>query len=332
MVKDCEQGLADKDAVFKAAGLATGAAAFIAVGGVKGVLSAGKQIFNDIKKTVKGFTDIIGITSPDAKEDKVPEDDPTCKSDGITNSGVMQGSAWKAVVNGGILAMNTANSLRMAHLQRCIGESYLGLAEEQRQYHNNRYKPLELDIAKEALSRPLYNRNKDMTIAGQMLISARNLTAGKLDKALACTGRYCTGQRAAMVTSHLLEQSAIESLTAGLAHRYVDRDEITHNNLRWEKREQALKVGRDLPTQALSYASMAAGIFGSIGRQAGQAAEGAMSFLAYGRNDTVYPERRGPITISDYGYDIYKGFRNFVPPNDPKPANTAKTPTIRVSG
>lgn len=74
-----------------------------------------------------------------------------------------------------------------------------------------------------------------------MLISARNLTAGKIDKALACTGRYCTGQRAAIMNDQLLEQAAIESLAAGLAHRYVDKDEITHNNLRWEKREQFWK-------------------------------------------------------------------------------------------
>ena len=165
-----------------------------------------------------------------------------------------------------------------------------------------------------------------------MLISARNLTAGKIDKALACTGRYCTGQRAAIMNDQLLEQAAIESLAAGLAHRYVDKDEITHNNLRWEKREQVLKIGRDIPTQAVSYASMAAGIFGSLGKQAGQAAEGAMGFLAYGRGETVYPERRQPLTYP--AYIVKPTTLELFKPEPPKTYEKPKEPatTIKLLG
>ena len=244
----------------------------------------------------------VGIkTSSSSNEQKsVPEDDPNCKSKGVTNKGIIRSARWKAVINGAMLALNTANSLKMAKLQRDIGKAYQALAEEQRAYYNDRYKPLEISLTQEALNLKKYDRDKEKLITGQMLISARNLTAGKIDKALACTGRYCTGQRAAIMNDQLLEQAAIESLAAGLAHRYVDKDEITHNNLRWEKREQVLKIGRDIPTQAVSYASMAAGIFGSLGKQAGQAAEGAMGFLAYGRGETVYPERRPPLTYPAY--------------------------------
>lgn len=238
------------------------------------------------------------ITS--GSQQSVPEDDPSCKSKGVTNEGVVKSARWQAIVNGAMLAVNTYNSLRMAKLQRDIGKDYLALAEKQRKYYNDRYKPLEVSLTQEALNLPKYDRSKEKLITGQMLISARGLTAGKIDKALSCTGRYCTGQRAAIMNDQLLEQATIESLTAGLAHRYVDKDEIVHNNLRWEKREQVLKIGRDIPTQAVSYASMASGIFGSIGKQAGQAAEGAIGFLAYGRADTVYPERRQPISHPVY--------------------------------
>lgn len=253
-------------------------------------------------KVVDKAKKAIGIkTSSSSDQQKsVPEDDPNCKSKGVTNKGVIREARWKAVINGAMLALNTSNSLKMAKLQRDIGETYQALAEEQRKYYNDRYKPLEISLTREALNLKKYDRDKEKLITGQMLISARNLTAGKIDKALACTGRYCTGQRAAIMNDQLLEQAAIESLAAGLAHRYVDKDEITHNNLRWEKREQVLKIGRDIPTQAVSYASMAAGIFGSLGKQAGQAAEGAMGFLAYGRGETVYPERRPPLTYPAY--------------------------------
>lgn len=257
-------------------------------------------------KVTEQVKDVVGISTPSSEnsststQKSVPEDDPNCKSKGVTNEGIIRSSRWQAIINGAMLALNTANSLKMAKLQRGIGKAYQELAEDQRKYYNDRYKPLEISLTQEALNLKKYDRDKEKLITGQMLISARNLTAGKIDKALTCTGRYCTGQRAAIMNDQLLEQAAIESLTAGLAHRYVDKDEIAHNNLRWEKREQVLKIGRDIPTQAVSYASMAAGIFGSIGKQAGQAADGAMGFLAYGRGDTVYPERREPISFPIY--------------------------------
>lgn len=292
------------------------------------------QSISNYISVVDEAKEVIGISTPSSAggQQSVPEDDPNCKSKGITNEGIIRSARWKAAINGAMLALNTANSLKMAKLQRDIGKAYQALAEEQRKYYNDRYKPLEVSLTQEAIALKKYDRNKEKLITGQMLVSARNLTAGKIDKALACTGRYCTGQRAAIMNDQLLEQSMVESLTAGLAHRYVDKDEIAHNNLRWEKREQVLKIGRDIPTQAVSYASMAAGIFGSLGKQAGQAAEGAMGFLAYGRADTVYPERRKPLSYPVYilnptTYDLYK-------PEPPKTYEKPKDPetTIKLSG
>ena len=294
-------------------------------------------VLGEVKdKVVDKAKEAVGISTPSSStnngQKSVPEDDPNCKSKGVTNKGIIRSARWKAIINGAMLALNTANSLKMAKLQRDIGEAYQALAEEQRKYYNDRYKPLEVSLTQEALALKKYDRDKEKLITGQMLVSARNLTAGKIDKALACTGRYCTGQRAAIMNDQLLEQAAIESLTAGLAHRYVDKDEITHNNLRWEKREQVLKIGRDIPTQAVSYASMAAGIFGSIGKQAGQAAAGAMGFLAYGRGDTVYPERRQPRTSPVYYFDPTK--LELPKVDRPKTYEKPKEPetTIKLSG
>lgn len=300
------QSISKYISVVEVIGAAGGSGDFpLNVGGTNTTITS--TIIGNIKdKVVDQVKNKIGISSSSSNQKSVPEDDPNCKSKGVTNDGIVKSARWKAIINGAILAVNTANSLRMAKLQRDIGKDYLQLAEDQRKYYNDRYKPLEINLTQEALKLPKYNRNKEKLTTGQMLISSRALTAGKIDKALTCTGRYCTGQRAAIVNDQLLEQAAIESLSAGLAHRYVDRDEIVHNNLRWEKREQVLKIGRDIPTQAVSYASMAAGIFGSLGKQAGQAAEGAMGFLAYGRADTVYPERREPLTFPVYYFDPTK--------------------------
>ena len=281
------------------------------------------------------ITDGFGKPSQGDQTDKaaiVSEDDSECKTTGITDDGVIKSAKWKAILAGAVLAYNTLNSLRMAKLQRDLGQKYLELAEEHRKYYNERYKPLEISLTQEALALPKYVRDKEQLNTGQMLMSVRGRNAGKIDKAISCTGRYCTGQRAAIMTDQLLEQAVTESMVAGLGFRYTDREEINHNNLRWEKREQVMKIGRDIPTEAVSYASLAAGTFGSLGKQAGVAAEGAMGFLAYGRGDTQYPPRRGPMTASEYKWTPTKletfkpkPHENYTKPKEPEP-------TIKLSG
>lgn len=260
----------------------------------------------------------------------VSEDDKACRTTGITDKGVIKAAKWKAIVAGAVLGYNTLNSLRMAKLQRDLGKRYLKLAEDHRNYYNARFKPLEIELTKEALKLPKYKRDKENLYTGQMLVSAKARSAGKINKAMSCTGRYCTGQRAAIMTDQLLEQAIQESMIAGLAHRYTDKEEINHNNLRWEKREQVMKIGRDLPAEAVSYASLAAGTFGSLGKQAGAAAEGAMGFLAYGRGETNYPPRRGPFDLGEYKYippkiDTYKPKppENYTKPEPPQPVKVA---------
>lgn len=250
------------------------------------------------------------------------EDNDSCKTTGVTDTGIIKSSKWKTIIASSILVYNTINSLKMAKLQRDIGEKYLELAESHRNYYNTKYKPLEIDLTKEAAKLPKYVRDKEQLNVGQMLVTIRGRNAGRVDKAVTCTGRYCTGQRAAIITDQLLEQAAMESMASGMAKRYTDREEINRNNLRWEKREQVLKIGRDIPSDAVSYASLAAGTFGSLGKQAGKAAEGAAGFLGYGRADTNYPARRGPLTVSEYRYRP-------TPIEDFKPQKTIE---IKLSG
>ena len=281
------------------------------------------------------ITDGFGKPSQGDQTDKAciqSEDASCCKTTGITDDGVIKSAKWKAILAGAVLAYNTMNSLRMAKLQRDLGQKYLELAEEHRKYYNERYKPLEISLTQEALALPKYVRDKEQLNTGQMLMSVRGRNAGKIDKAISCTGRYCTGQRATIMTDQLLEQAITESMVAGLGFRYTDREEIIHNNLRWEKREQVMKTGRDIPTEAVSYASLAAGTFGSLGKQADVSAEGAMSFLAYGRGDTQYPPRGEPMTVSEYKWTPTKleTFKPKPPENYTKPKEPE--PTIKLSG
>lgn len=253
----------------------------------------GSPVTDDFDKPSSGDqTDSAAIVS---------EDDSKCRTTGVTDQGVIKSAKWKAIISGAVLAYNTMNSLRMAKLQRDLGQKYLELAEDHRNYYNEQFKPLEIALTQEALALPKYVRDKEQLNTGQMLVSVRGRNAGKIDKALSCTGRYCTGQRAAIMAGQLLEQAVTESMVTGLGFRHTDREEINHNNLRWEKRGQVMKIGRDIPTEAVSYASLAAGTFGSLGKQAGHAAAGLMGFLGYGRANTVYPERQA-LTVGSYKY------------------------------
>lgn len=279
------------------------------------------------------ITKAINPTPPSQTACVDSEDDDCCKTTGITDHGITKSANWKALLSAAVLAYNVLNSLRMAKLQRSLGQDYLKLAQDHRAYYNQRFKPLEIDLTKEALRQPKYERKKIWLTTGQMLVSARGQNAGTVDKAISCTGRYCTGQRAAIMTDQLLQQAATDSLVSGLAHRYIDREEINHNNLRWEKREQVMKIGRDIPTEMVSAASLAAGTFGSLGKQAGQAAEGVMNFLGQDRNPTRYPERRGPITTPSY---TYRTKSTTTPDISKRPIyrrpNTQQTTEIKVAG
>ena len=114
------------------------------------------------------ITDGFGKPSQGDQTDEaaiVSEDDSECKTTGITDDGVIKSSKWKAILAGAVLAYNTLNSLRMAKLQRDLGQKYLELAEEHRKYYNERYKPLEISLTQEASALPKYVRDKEQFIA-----------------------------------------------------------------------------------------------------------------------------------------------------------------------
>lgn len=262
------------------------------------------------------------------KAAKVSADSPRCLNEGVTDAGIVKSAKWKAIINGAMLVANVANGIRIASLQRELSKLYLKMAQQQRGYYNEKYKPLEIDTINEVMGIPLYKR-KDSFHAGQAVLSVRGAVAGKLSQAMSCTGRYCTGTRAKILNDMLTEQVAMELSAEQFAHRYNDREEITMNNLRWEKREQLLKLGRNLPAEVSSYASLASGVFSSLGDQIGKASEGMAGFLGYvlNRGDTQYPPRHGDINVPSYTYKP-----NPITPLDGTPIRPYREEVIKLSG
>ena len=258
--------------------------------------------------SIKDVTDALGITQAIPGFGGTPQvssSDPRCGSTGVDDAGIFSVSTIRTAIATGTSALNLANSAKMAGLQEEIAKGYAKLAEDARNYYKEEYKPLELDNLKEVEALELYNRNKESMYRGQMVLSARDKIAGKLEGALSCTGRYCTGQRASLLSDALIEQAAVEASIAALAYRYIDDEEIVRNALRWERRRGVLDLGRGIPTASVAYAELAAGIFGSLGAQSGKAAEGIVGSLGFGRNrrQTEYPDRREPLIVQRRPYE-----------------------------
>lgn len=244
---------------------------------------------------------VINGWKPSSDAPTNAESDPACTKEGVNDKGLIASARIRAMMNAVILGINTYTALKIAEMQHELAKDYASLAENYRNHYFDNYHPIEKELIDEAMTEPEYVRDKEEMWKGQMLITAKLPFVGKLEKAISCTGRYCTGQRQALATDILIEQAMVESMVCGLAHRHTDNEELIQNTRRWERRSNVIKLGSNIPTEAVSYASLATGIFGSIGEQASKGAMGAMWYIGQSaRRETQYPTRRGPLTIPAY--------------------------------
>lgn len=321
-----------------ATGGATGGASDAVAGGAGGVDAPADEIASIItsgnnpdkadKADKAGKTD--GKVNDCVK--KTDEKDGECCSDGVTNKGILESAKVKAGIAAAVAVYNTTTALRMAKLQRDIGNKYLSLAKEYRNYYNKYFKPLEEQLVAEVSNLPLYKRTKERMHTGQFMVSSKLSSIGVADDSIACTGRYCTGVRAAILDDQLLKEATLESTAAGLAFRFTNEEEDVRNDLRWKRRGDVLRLGNNLPSEATTYADMASNAFGSIGDQAGRAAEGIIRFLGFGfeRRETIYPEKHGDLTVWSYNYLPTRSPLPDITP--PKVAQTGSGQKVEVKG
>ena len=229
--------------------------------------------------------------------------DPKCEGDRVDDKAISNMAKIRAGLAAAVTAINTATALKIAEMEHDLAKDYTRLAKDFKQYYFDNYRPIEKELVKEAMEDKPYNDPKKLDFdKAAMLLSAKMRFVGRLENAMSCTGRYCTGQRASLMNDALLEQSMTEAMICGLAFRNNEEEKATRDALRWERRSQVLRLGSNLPTEAVSYANLATGIFGSIGQQATAAAHSAAWYLtnSLDRKDTKYPERRGAMTLGTW--------------------------------
>lgn len=231
------------------------------------------------------------------------ESDGNCNRKRTDDKDIARMAKIRAGLAAAVTAINTATALKIAEMEHDLAKDYARLAKEFKQYYFDNYRPIEKELVKEAMEDKPYDDPKKLDFdKAAMLLSAKMRFVGRLEKAMSCTGRYCTGQRASLMNDALLEQATTEAMICGLAYRNNEEEKATREALRWERRSQVLRLGSNLPTEAVSYANLATGIFGSIGQQAAAAAQSAAWYIGHSleRQDTKYPERRGAMHLGSW--------------------------------
>lgn len=185
---------------------------------------------------------------------------------------------------------STAAAIQMADLQWDIAKQYLDISKWWREYYNTVYRPVEDQELAEAWALPFTPPIYD-TAMGRAQTFARLQFAGVADKSVQCTSPYCTGLRSALLKDVMNAEAAAVAAAANLGYRNERAYVTARDDVRWKRREQVLNRGRDMTANNVQFSSLAAGIFGDLGKQAGAAAGGALKYLGYqmNRNETQFP-------------------------------------------
>ena len=172
-----------------------------------------------------------------------------------------------------------------------MAKKYWRIAENWLDYYKNAYAPVEDQELAEAMAlekpQPVYEAAR-----GRARTSAWLEFRGQLRKALRCTSRYCTGLRNDMLMRISQAQAQAVSLADGLGYRNERAYVEARDDVRWERRLNTAKRGRDIIADVTSLGMASAGIYGSMLDQAWQGLESAGMYLGYAgnRNQPAYPQ------------------------------------------
>lgn len=171
-----------------------------------------------------------------------------------------------------------------------MAKKYWRIAENWLDYYKGYYAPVEDQEVREALALPITEPNYEIA-RGRARTSAWLQYKGQLRKALRCTSRYCTGLRGDMLLRITSAQSEAVAMADGLGYRNERAYVEARNDVRWSRRLETAKRGRDIIADVPSLGAASVGIYGSLMDQAWQGLESAGMYLGYSgnRNQPHYP-------------------------------------------
>lgn len=202
-------------------------------------------------------------------------------------------SLFGSILSAAALAAAGANAYKaydIAQKEWEMAKKYWRIAENWLDYYKSAYAPVEDQELAEAMDLPIAKPHYDSAIA-RARASAWITFKGKLRDTMRCTSKYCTGLRADMLARISQAQGLAVTTAEGLGYRNERAYVEARNDVRWEKRLNTAKRGRDIIADVTALGTAAAGIYGSLVDQAWQGLSTAGQYLGYdnNRNQTRYP-------------------------------------------
>lgn len=221
----------------------------------------------------------------------VKQDYECNENHGVTNE---ERSAFGDILSAAAIAAAGYNAYKAYDIARQeweMAKKYWRIAENWLDYYKDAYAPVEDQELEEAKAlekaEPVYEAAR-----GRARTSAWLEFRGQLRKALRCTSRYCTGLRNDMLMRISQAQAQAVSLADGLGYRNERAYVEARDDVRWERRLNTAKRGRDMVAEVPALGTASAGIYGSLLDQAWQGLESAGMYLGYAgnRNQPAYPQ------------------------------------------
>jgi hypothetical protein len=204
---------------------------------------------------------------------------------------LIMGGLWQAAA-AVLAAANAAVSASISNKQFELAQQYYQISRNWRNWYNQAFVPLENQELDEVMALPKETPYYDMAI-GRALALGKFIGKNKALMVVKCSSQYEVGARRNALRNVLDETNRVYGAALSQGYR-VERTRVdAKNEYNWKKKEIVANRGRDMVAQSVIYGTFAGNIYGSLARQAGQAAGSMMNFVGYAgsRFATIYPNR-----------------------------------------
>lgn len=206
--------------------------------------------------------------------------------------GMIGTSKWVNLFRAAALAIAIANGLAQAEIadkQQDLADKWYSQAKYKWDRFSGKYMPLEKKLLNEVSSVPI--RNIDCVGAGDRAQASVNSAYNSVNTYMAQQAkklRLCLDPSLISVVNQKQNVALVDTENYNLTDErwYTDYK----NDQRWNRRSNVLNLGRNLSSESMQYGKVANALYGQIGQQLGQAANGLMQAIGYygARNDTYY--------------------------------------------
>ena len=192
----------------------------------------------------------------------------------------------------GSAGFNAAKAVEIAGKEWDMAKRYWSISRKWLDHYQDNFAPGEDKEIAEALALGTKGPPGYYDAAqGRARTSAMLEFRGLLRRSVKCTSKYCTGLRRDMLLEISAAQADALAMAEGLGYRNERAYVEARDDVRFSKRLNTAKRGRDIAADNVSMAKAAAGIYGSLYDQAWAGLSGAGQYLGYQaeRNQPSYP-------------------------------------------